>query len=69
MGKKQKQTLIDDLQSNIIIDVSNIERCHTCIHSQSYLDNIGYCEYKNQPVTKLNFCGEHEQRPEQSELG
>ena len=66
MGNKQKQTLIDDLQSNIIIDVSNIERCNTCIHSQSYLDNIEYCEYKNQPVTKLNFCGEHEQRIEQS---
>ena len=67
MGNKQKQTLIDDLQSNIIIDVSNIERCNTCIHSQSYLDNIGYCEYKNQPVTKLNFCGEHELKTDNDE--
>lgn len=68
MSKKQKQTLIDDLQSNILMDVSDIKRCHTCIHSQSYYNKIGYCEYKNQPVTKFNFCGEHEQRPEQAEL-
>jgi len=68
MSKKQKQTLIDDLQSNILMDVSDIKRCHTCIHSQSYYNKIGYCEYKNQPVTKFNFCGEHEQRIEQTEL-
>mgnify|MGYP000866471857 CR=1 FL=1 len=68
MSKKQKQTLMDDLQSNVLMDVSDIKRCHTCIHSQSYFNNIGYCEYKNQPVTKLNFCGEHDERPKQTEL-
>ena len=62
MGEKQKTTLIDDLRSNVLMDVSNIERCHTCVHSQSYLDSIGYCAYKNIPVTKLKFCGEHEKQ-------